>query len=240
MSRDQLAVSPCRCCIIQIALRADAAVSSDLSFDKQLAAALGAAGVPVEGAEQSVAAVEGTAAGIPTEEGAAPAAVAAAKASGKERKKSGGVFGYLFGGGGARDEEAEAEEEAASVDGECACVRTGPTIDREDEAAIFMQQSAKPAPRHWVDACCVLFFEGEEGGVSKTPAQRTFDVLNCGVGVFFLGGGRGFRDSRPRVVSPFGVFSRGVGVHPMRAAGRCNFASTRDETKHAHRLDQLH
>lgn len=71
-----------------------------LSFEKKLVAALDAAGVPVdEGAtaEDATATVE---------------ASAEATAGGDEPKKSGGVFGYLFGGGGARD-EAEAEAEPA-------------------------------------------------------------------------------------------------------------------------------
>lgn len=61
-------------------------------------AALDAAGVPVD--ETS-----GEAAGKVTAE---DAAVASAGATGDQPNKSGGVFGYLFGGGGARDEAAEA------------------------------------------------------------------------------------------------------------------------------------
>lgn len=85
-------------------------VSSDLSFNKQVAAALGAAGVPVEGAE---AAAEVTVGDATTE-----VDVGGAKPPGRAPKKSGGVFGYLFGGGGVRDQEPEAEDEAGSAEGE--------------------------------------------------------------------------------------------------------------------------
>ena len=79
---------------------------SDLSFEKQLAAALDAAGVPVD----ESAAPAGDAAAAAAD---AAADAAGADAAGSEPKKSGGVFGYLFGGGGARD-----EAEKDSADGE--------------------------------------------------------------------------------------------------------------------------
>lgn len=85
--------------------------SQTLSFEKQMVAALDAAGVPVdeaaEGAAESAGVVAPTGATVADDE-------AAAVADADEPKKSGGVFGYLFGGGGARDEEGE----AAPADGE--------------------------------------------------------------------------------------------------------------------------
>lgn len=93
-----------KCCLLLLLLPllyADA--NQALSFEKKLVAALDAAGVPVDDgatAEDATATVE---------------ASAEAAAGGDEPKKSGGVFGYLFGGGGARD---EAEAEAESAEGE--------------------------------------------------------------------------------------------------------------------------
>lgn len=78
-------------------------------------AALDAAGVPVEETDQPPAADAFAAADADADADAGP--------SSETRKKSGGVFGYLFGGAGSREEEEEVA--AKPTDGEQAGRKRG-------------------------------------------------------------------------------------------------------------------
>lgn len=107
------------------------APGSALTFEKKLVAALDAAGVPVAEDDKPPAAAAGV------EDAPSPADAAKASAPAppiKERKKSGGVFGYLFGGGGVkREEDAYEFPEDEATNGEC-----GRERGREGGTAVAM------------------------------------------------------------------------------------------------------